>query len=165
MNTKNETTDPKRQTSPGGKRTAIGNPGGFTLLEVLVALIVLAVGATVTMSAISGSMGNIRKGQSRTRIMEDAQTIMESALYREDMQNPITEADELDNGTRYVIEVAEYNPETDLAQQIQSGPNLPIKMLQYTVEMIGPDSSDPVYRLQSLKLVSTAQQVQQSTTQ
>ena len=48
----------------------------FTLLEVLVTLVVLAVGASITLSVITGSLGNIRKVQLRTRGVEYAQSAM-----------------------------------------------------------------------------------------
>ena len=50
----------------------------FTLLEVLVTLVVLAVGASITLSVITGSLGNIRKVQFRTRAVEYAQSVMEA---------------------------------------------------------------------------------------
>ena len=43
------------------QRRKLRASSGFTLLEVLVALTVFAVGASIMMSLISGSLGNIRK--------------------------------------------------------------------------------------------------------
>jgi len=140
---------------------APGNRDGFTLLEVLVALTVLAVGAAITMSVLSGSLGNIRKVQLRTRVIENAQNIMESALYKEDLQEPATYTDNLEDGFSYVINVEEYDPEFDSESLTQDDAELPVKLLSYTVEMIGPDSPVPVYQLQTLKIVNAVQERQQ----
>jgi prepilin-type N-terminal cleavage/methylation domain-containing protein len=142
-------------------RAAIHDKTGFTLLEVLISLVVLAVAASVTMSVISGSLGNVRKAQIRTSMMDYAQTQIESALYNEDMQQPGEYSDVLDNGYTCTIRVEEYYPEEEDPEQ--SG--LTVKLLQYTVEMVDPESLQPVYALHTLKLVNSAEEVQSSTTQ
>jgi prepilin-type N-terminal cleavage/methylation domain-containing protein len=145
-----------------GRRTADSRPGalrsrgeGFTLLEVLVALVVLAVGAAVTMSVLSGSLGNIRKVQLRTRVMGYAQNIMESALYRQDLREPATYAENLEEGYSYVLKIEEYEPEIETESTFTTSVELPIRLLSYRVEMFGPGSADPVYQLQTLKIINT----------
>jgi prepilin-type N-terminal cleavage/methylation domain-containing protein len=160
MKTGRNAVNPTRQDPAAGKSTAVGIREGFTLLEVLIALVVLAVGAAFTMSALSGSLGNVRKVQLRTRIMDYAQTAMESALYREDLQQPATITEDLEDGFRYTVHVEEYQSEAGLKPQ--TGTELPVKLLQYTIEMTGPDLTVPVYQLQTLKIVNSSQ-AQQST--
>lgn len=134
---------------------------GFTLLEVLVALTVLAVGAALTLSLISGSLGNIRKVQLRTRSIQHAEAVMELALLDESIQQPTAFNGDFEDGTRWSVRVDEYT-----AQSSQTLPqpglseerSLPVKLLSYTVEVVGPDSSRPDYRLQTLKLVGVFQQ-------
>lgn len=127
---------------------------GFTLLEVLVSLTVLAVGAALTLSLISGSLGNIRKVQMRTRTIEHAQTVMELALLDETVQRPTAFNGDFEDGTRWSVRVDEYVlPEVQPALQNRQGQNIPIKLLRYTVEMISPSSNAPDYHLQTLKLV------------
>jgi type II secretory pathway pseudopilin PulG len=124
------------------------------LLEVLVALTVLAVGAALTMSLISGSLGNIRKVQLRTRTIEHAQTVMELALLDQSIQQPTTFSGDFEDGTRWSVRVEEYDlPDDQQQMQDQTRQNLPVKLLHYTVEMIGAESSAPDYHLQTLKLV------------
>jgi len=143
-----------------GSPKSFGCREGFTLLEVLVALVILAVGAVVTMSALSGSLGNIRKVQLRTRVMGYAQNIMESALYREDFREPTTYTENIEDGFSYILHVEEYDPEIDSASLTGANVELPVKLLSYTVEMIGPDSPGPVYQLQTLKIVNSSQEGQ-----
>jgi prepilin-type N-terminal cleavage/methylation domain-containing protein len=127
-----------------------GSGAGFTLLEVLVALVVLAVGVAVTMSVISSSLGNVRKSQVRTRLMAFAQTVMESALSKDDLQPPASYQQELPDGFHCTVTVEE---EPDANLQTQTVSELPIKLLHYTVQLIGPDS-ESLYALETLKLVA-----------
>jgi prepilin-type N-terminal cleavage/methylation domain-containing protein len=148
-----------------GRRTADFRPGalwsrgeGFTLLEVLVALVVLAVGAAVTMSVLSGSLGNIRKVQLRTRVMGYAQNIMESALYRQELREPATYTENLEEGYSYVLQIEEYEPEIETESTFTTSVEMPIRLLSYRVEMFGPGSPVPVYQLQTLKIINTLQE-------
>jgi prepilin-type N-terminal cleavage/methylation domain-containing protein len=148
-----------------GRRTADSRPGalrnhgeGFTLLEVLVALVVLAVGAAVTMSVLSGSLGNIRKVQLRTRVMEYAQNKMEEALYRQDLREPATYTENLEEGYSYVLKIEEYEPEIDTTSTFTTNVDLPIRLLSYRVELFAPGSPYPVYQLQTLKIINTLQE-------
>ncbi|MBP1602064.1 MAG: hypothetical protein H6Q06_2215, partial [Acidobacteria bacterium] len=59
------------------RRRGGSGEGGFTLLEVLVTLAILAVGVTLTLSLISGALANIRKVQIRARTIQHAETVME----------------------------------------------------------------------------------------
>jgi prepilin-type N-terminal cleavage/methylation domain-containing protein len=133
------------------------SPEGFTLLEVLVALTVLALGVAVTLSLISGCLSNIRKVQLRTRIIEHAESVMELALLDDSIQKPMTFTGDFEDGTRWSVHVQDYvssNPQPPLpAGGLQQQVRLPVKLLSYTVEMIGPDSTTTDYRLQTVKLV------------
>lgn len=147
---------------PIGKEKPVSadSGAGFTLLEVLVSLVILAIGATAVMAAISGSLGNVRKVQLRTRVMAYAENIMEASLYAENLQQPTTYAQDLEDGFHCVVQVEEYEPELG----IESDTELTIKLLQYTVEMTGPDSPAPIYTIHTLKLVDTSEESQSSAT-
>jgi prepilin-type N-terminal cleavage/methylation domain-containing protein len=129
---------------------------GFTLLEVLVALTVFAVGAAIMLSLISGSLGNIRKVQLRTRTIQHAEAVMELALLDESIQGPTSFTGDFEDGTRWSVFVEDYVlPDTpDLlpdGRQI----TMPVKFLSYTIEMFSPGSTASDYSLQTLKLVRT----------
>jgi prepilin-type N-terminal cleavage/methylation domain-containing protein len=139
---------------PPRRRCDFRKSQGFTLLEVLVALTVLALGAAITLSLISGSLGKIRKVQLRTRTVEHAESVMELALLDESIQRPTAFTGDFEDGTRWAVRVEEYEPPDSPQQQSRALPqNMPMKLLCYTVEMFSPDSRVSDYRLQTLKLV------------
>jgi len=124
-------------------------------------LTVLAVGAALTLSLISGSLGNIRKVQLRTRTVEHAQTVMELALLDQSIQQPTTFTGDFEDGTRWSVRVEEYVP-PEIQPRLQNQPrqNMPVKLFHYIVEMTGPDSRAPDYQLQTLKLVRVKEEEQ-----
>jgi prepilin-type N-terminal cleavage/methylation domain-containing protein len=129
---------------------------GFTLLEVLIALTVMAVGVALTMSLISGSLGNIRKVRTNTKLIEDAQAVMENVLLNSDIQGATSLQDILEDGTRWSVQVSEVEvpplpSAMPVSQQIQASAP---KLLSYVVVVMGPDSVRPDYQLQTLKLIS-----------
>ena len=150
----------KRTREPSGFSNGSGGPSsrrnasGFTLLEVLVALTVFALAGAVILSLISGSLGNIRKVQLRTRTVEHAEAVMELTLLDESVQAPTTFTGDFADGTRWTVVVEEYVP-----PEIPNPPAdgrliaMPVKLLSYTVEMFSPNSTGSDYRLQTLKLV------------
>jgi prepilin-type N-terminal cleavage/methylation domain-containing protein len=136
---------------------------GFTLLEVLIALTVMAVGVALTMSLISGSLGNIRKVRVNTRLIEDAQTVMENVLLNDAIQGATSLQDVMEDGTRWSVQVSEVEvpplPSVmPASQQIQA---LAPKLLSYVVVVMGPNSVRPDYQLQTLKLISPLPLTQQ----
>ena len=137
-----------------GKSGGRGSERGFTLLEVLVALTVFAVGAAITMSLISSSLGNIRKVELRTRTIEHAEAVMELALLDESIQGPTSFTGDFEDGTRWSVVVEEYVPPDMPDPQLPGGRVLlPVKLLRYTIEMFRPNAAASDYRLQTLKLV------------
>ena len=130
--------------------------GGFTLLEVVVTLTILALGVSLVLSLISGSLGNIRKVQSRTRIVEHAQTVMELALLDEAIRGATAFTGDFADGTRWSVQVEEYLPELPEGTDAAALERLGSRLLRYRVEMFPPGSGTPDFGLETLKLVSTA---------
>jgi general secretion pathway protein I len=129
--------------------------GGFTLLEVLVALALLGVGAAMTLSLVSGSLGKIRKVQVRARAVQHAQTVMELSLLDASIKGPTTLRGDFEDGSRWSVVVSEFDMGSD--RPLAPGQlELPLKALAYSVEVIGPESRTPDFRLQTLRLVSTS---------
>jgi general secretion pathway protein I len=134
-------------------RRARAGESGFTLLEVLIALAVFAVGAALTLSLVSGSLAKIRKVQVRTRTIQHAQTVLELALLDESVKQPTTLQGDFEDGTRWMVHVTDYEiplPPPPNMQPVQ----MPVKLLAYTVEVVSPGSANPEFRLQTLKMIS-----------
>jgi len=138
---------------------------GFTLLEVLVALTVLAVGVTLAISLISGSLGNIRKARAHQRAVEHAQSVMELTLLDDSIQGATALQGDFDDGTRWSLTVTEVEMPVPANAQPSVLPNssipnpmMPPKVFSYAVEIIEPNSVSPDFRLQTLKLVGVTQQ-------
>jgi prepilin-type N-terminal cleavage/methylation domain-containing protein len=127
---------------------------GFTLLEVLVAMTVLAVGSALVLSLISGSLGNIRKVRLHTRAAEHAQTVMELALLDDSIESATTMRGDFEDGTQWSVAVSEV--EMPLISTVMPGiqaTDVPMKVLSYDVEIMEPQSTTVDFRLQTLKLV------------
>jgi len=139
----------------GTGKTIRSTAQGFTLLEVMVALTVLAIGASLTLSLISGSLGNIRKVQQRTRTVEHAEAVMELALLDESIGQPTAYSGDFEDGTRWSVRIEDYQMPEEPALQPRNLPqNMPVKLLCYTVEMFSPGARASDYTLQTLKLVN-----------
>jgi prepilin-type N-terminal cleavage/methylation domain-containing protein len=131
---------------------------GFTLLEVLVTLTVLAIGTALTLSLISGALGNIRKVQQRARTIQHAETVLELTLLDESILRPTSLTGDFEDGTRWAVRVEEMvmppPPNQNPLQQIM----LPVKLLSFSVEVFAPESMAPDFKLQTLKVVNVPQE-------
>ena len=134
---------------------------GFTLLEVLMALTIMAVGVTLVLSLVSGSLSNIRKVRVNARLIEHAQAVMELALLDDTIQGATSKQGDFEDGTRWSVEVSEMEMPAPpsampMSQQIQL--SMP-KMLSYLVVVMGPNSNKADYHLQTLKMINPPAQV------
>jgi hypothetical protein len=102
---------------------------------------------------MSGSLGNIRKVQQRTRAIEHAETVLESTLLDSSIQQPTSLSGNFEDGSRWVVRVEDY---LELEKPQTTGvTTMPVKLLSYSVEVTGPESFAPDCRLQTLKVVKT----------
>jgi len=123
---------------------------GFTLVEVLVAMTLLAIGIAFSVSLINKSLGNIRKIEARTRIIDHANSVMELTLLDPEIKEPGTFDGDFEDGTRWTMKIEEYIPDNE---EHLTQADMPVKLLAYTVEMFPPRSNVMDYRLRTLKLV------------
>jgi prepilin-type N-terminal cleavage/methylation domain-containing protein len=138
------------------KHKNMGNHAGFTLLEVVVSLAVLSLGVTLTLSLISGSLRNIRNAQLRGRVVQHAETVMETILLDDTIRQATTLPGDFQDGTRWLAKVEEYQQQETVGQTLtpqQAG--LPLGLLSYTVEVFSPGSNTADFTLRTLKLVNT----------
>jgi len=126
---------------------------GFTLIEVLVSITILAIGIALGVSAISKSLGNIRMVNARMRIVDQANSVMELVLIDPEIREPGNFNGDFEDGTRWTMKIEEYIPdEPDIS--LSSQMEMPVRLLAYTVEMFQPRSNVVEYRLRTLKLVT-----------
>jgi len=123
---------------------------GFTLLEVLVAMTILAMGIALGISLISRALGNIGRVEARTRIIDHANSVMELTLLDPEITEPMDFDGDFEDGTRWIMRIEEYVPEEAALSEYA---DMPVKLLAYTVEMFRPQSGVVDYRLRTLKLV------------
>jgi prepilin-type N-terminal cleavage/methylation domain-containing protein len=135
---------------------------GFTLIEVLVGITVFAIGAAIALSLITGALGNIRKVQSRIRIVEHANAVLELTLLDESIKGANNFSGDFDDGTRWSVQIEEYEPPAAAEPLPELRQTMPAKLLHYTVDMFYPHSNAVDYQLQSLKLVRVTQENQPS---
>jgi hypothetical protein len=67
----------------------------------------------------------------------------------------------LEDGFQCTVTVQEYDPATEAQPQIQTRTTVPVRLMQYTLEMTAPDSPELIYQLQTLKLVNATRKGQQ----
>jgi len=132
--------------------TLINQGSGFTLLEVLVAMTILAMGIALGISLISRALGNIGRVEAHTRIIDQANSVMELTLLNPEITEPRVFDGDFEDGTRWIMRIEEYVPEE---QEFTEFVEMPVKLLAYTVEMFHPRSSAVEYRLRTLKLIPT----------
>jgi general secretion pathway protein I len=132
-----------------------GSHAGFTLLEVIVALAILSLGVTLTLSLISGSLRNIRNAQLRGRVVQHAESVMEIILLDDTIREARTIAGDFQDGMRWVAKVEEYQQEEPVDQSLTPQQAvLPLQLLSYTVDVFSPGSSAADFTLRTLKLVN-----------
>jgi general secretion pathway protein I len=127
---------------------------GFTLLEVVVALAVLGVGAALALSVVSGSLGNIRKVQSRTRTVQHAESVIETVLLEETITNPTVLRGDFEDGTTWVVQVTEVQVPPPQMLPGMSQPQVnPVKLLAFSVQVMDSGSQTADFVLNTVKVV------------
>ena len=123
---------------------------GFTLIEVLVSMTILAMAIALSVSLISKSLSNVRRIEARTQIVNHANSVMELTLLDQDITEPVAFDGDFEDGTRWTMKIEDYVPDdVDLLEQ----GDMPVRLLSYTLEMFQPHSNVMDYRLRTLKLV------------
>jgi prepilin-type N-terminal cleavage/methylation domain-containing protein len=125
---------------------------GFTLLEVLISLTIMAVGVAFALSLITGSLGKVRKVSANAHLIENAQSVMETTLLDSNITGATTRSDSFEDGARWDLTVTEVEmppPPSAVPTAIAA---LAPKVLSYEVVVTGVDSSK--YQLKTLKLIN-----------
>ncbi|MGI8784787.1 MAG: type IV pilus modification PilV family protein [Acidobacteriota bacterium] len=143
----------------GSHRVPPGSQSGFTLLEVIVAVSILAISSALCLRLFSGSMNNIRRIDSSAEAMSHAENVMNEILADDRVDKPTTLAGDLDENYRWEAVIQDYSVMEDSLFAQEKARRLPVKLLSIRVDLHFKKSSQGrLYRLVSLKTVMDSQQ-------
>jgi prepilin-type N-terminal cleavage/methylation domain-containing protein len=126
-------------------RPGCRTPRGFTLLEILIAMALLAIAITVLVELFSTNLRNIATSQNYIPAVVAAETMMSNVLSRDLIDETVTNI-KTDEGYRIDVVVSEA-----LRERMQS---LPIKLLDIQVTVRWTmDQKEKMFRLHSYKTV------------
>ncbi len=130
---------------------------GFTLIEILTAMMILAISMVMIMQLFSGALKAEKLSRDYNRAILYAREKMEDALLREPLEEGIDEG-EFDDGFRWKTEVAPHEPadeELEEEEEEESRP-IPIKLVEVIVEIGWPTGErERTFRIQTLKVVES----------
>jgi len=146
---------PRGDLDRGGRRFG-DRSRGFSLLEVLVAFVVLAVVGTAIFQLFGGAMGNAGAASEWSRGTLIAQTQLAIAAAADPLRET-TDSGEADEGRiRWETKVSPYTP-TDISQDLaQASESMPIRLYRIEVAVHLPSlpGRDRVVELQTLRVGS-----------
>lgn len=98
----------------------MGRARGFTLIEIIVAFTILALGLGITMQIATGAMRNARYAAQRTEAALYAQSLLDSAGVGERLEVGETSGD-FNDDFRWRLAVEEHEVESETATPIETG--------------------------------------------
>lgn len=148
-----------------GLRTPTPDPRtnrGFTLLEVMVALSVLAVGIAAVLELFGGSLRLTAKSSKRTQAVVYAQNVMDRFLAQSTLDDG-SDGGEFPSGFSWRAQVSEIRPDDNdsgLQQRSQNQPEF-FRLKQINVEVFWSEGvGEQSYALRSLRTVTDQPQAQ-----
>jgi len=127
---------------------------GFTLLEVVVAVAILAVGVGMSMQIFSGGLKNIHKISMAQTAMNHAENVMNEVLSDQAVIGPAELSGDLDENFSFSVHVAPWAP-PDNGMALPGPPERRTEILSVVVNIFFKgDSRGKTYRAVCLKTVS-----------
>jgi general secretion pathway protein I len=120
---------------------------GFTLIEVLVAVVLLGIGLTIILELFSGGLRSVRLSEEYTRAVWYGREKMEEMLVSRELSEGVTEGT-FDPSYSWKIEVKKSNPL--IGQGEEGTTTLPIELYQIIVTVTWPSGA----RQRSLEIES-----------
>ena len=130
--------------------------GGFTLLEIAVALAILGAGVVTCLQVFSGSLRLQSRASRQTRVVLLARAAMDQLLARHELENSTAELATDTQGFTTRIEVGDAGPEDGIVVPEGIEPDdLPVIPKRLAVQVTWNDGSgDKTYTLRTVRLVS-----------
>ena len=104
--------DLKMKNMSGGKRKSATNQRGFTLMEILVAVMILAISVVVILQLFSGGLKSSRLSGDYTRAIFHARGKMNEILLQDQMTDEVLEG-EFDDGYKWYVNVKYIEPDEE----------------------------------------------------
>ncbi|MCP4690773.1 MAG: prepilin-type N-terminal cleavage/methylation domain-containing protein [Desulfobacterales bacterium] len=133
----------------GGPR----GPAGFTLIEILTAMMILTISMVMIMQLFSGGLRAGKLSEDYNRAILHARAKMEETLIEENLTEGVLEG-EFEDGFRWKTEIAAHlDPEEELEE---NPPPVPVSLVDVKVE-VGWRSGvkERTFRIHTLKLVES----------
>lgn len=125
---------------------------GFTLIEILTAMMILAIAMVMVLQLFSGGLKAGKLSEDYNRAVLHARAKMEETLLIEEMEEGVLEG-EFEDGFRWKTEIASYlPPEEDPDEEVF--PAIPVALFGVVVE-IGWPTGERTFRIQTLKAVES----------
>lgn len=144
---------PLRHRACAGNRPSRGR--GFTLIEIIVAFTILALGLGITMQIATGAMRNARHAAQRTEAALYAQSLLDSAGVGERLEEGRSTG-EFGDAYRWELDVAPYEVEVENPATAPLEPGLaPVQL--YRLELVvtwGRDHAQQAARFVTLRALT-----------
>jgi general secretion pathway protein I len=102
---------------------------GFTLLEVVLAFSILAIGMSIAMQIATTATRQAQQASEHTQAALYAQNVLDAAGLDEPLQ-PGESRGDFDSGYRWLLRVEEFEPQTEALPLLLPGVGTPVQLLE-----------------------------------
>jgi len=128
----------RMKTAVGWRVAGSGRARGFSLLEVLVAFVILSLVATALFRLFSGALGNASAADDYSRAMLVAESALAEAASIQPLRETAQTGSADEGRIAWSTTVAFYNPQ-DVSDDLQrAGETLPVRLYRITSEVTFP---------------------------
>jgi general secretion pathway protein I len=127
---------------------------GFSLLEVLVAFVILSLVATALFRMFGGALGNAAAAEEWSRALLVAQTRLAAAAAALPLRESVDQGSEIGGRIRWETKVAAYTPANTTDDLERASEALPTRLYRVSIDVRFPSDNgrDRVVSLATLKL-------------
>jgi general secretion pathway protein I len=136
-----------------GPRHGRGRSDGFTLVEVIVAFALLALGLSLILGALTRATGQVRWSEEAGRAAQHAQSLLDQTGVGEALEPGVSEGEFEEGRYRWRLDVAEWeDPAMPPSAAQPFDPTAP-RLLELRLQVAWGDAAEDRLVLQSLRLV------------